>query len=55
MASLIWQAENEIFTLMDRNAHERFKHDPNAVNAMCDEFFERADVEKVSRASAALR
>ena len=30
-------AEKEIFSLMDRNAMHRFKEDPDAVKAVCDE------------------
>jgi len=36
-------AEKEIFALMDRNAMHRFKEDPDAVKAVCDEFFLKAD------------
>jgi len=39
------KAEKEVFNLMDRNAHTRFKSDPDAVKKICDDFFAKADQE----------
>jgi len=44
--TLFEDAEDEIFKLMDRNAHERFRQDPDAVGALCDDFFREADLKQ---------
>lgn len=36
---LLLAAEQEVFELMDRNAHHRFRTDPTAVQSICDALF----------------
>ena len=39
---------DQVFQLMDRNAYHRFRADPDAVRAVCEEFFAKADLEQVA-------
>ena len=41
---LLEAAEEEIFKLMERDAYARFKSDPDAVGAVVDDFFAKADL-----------
>ena len=45
--TLFEAAEKEVFQLMDRNAYHRFRADPDSVQAVCEEFFAKADLEQV--------
>ena len=42
-ADLFDRASREIFTLMERDTHERFKEDADAERALVDDFFKNAD------------
>jgi Ca2+-binding EF-hand superfamily protein len=43
-ATIFVASEEEIFKLMERDAYARFKGNPEAVGAVCDDFFKKADM-----------